>query len=215
MQITTPGEGVSARLGGTVKSVTQEHITVGDLRYPVRSTPAAADGERTLSIATTQEPVVAAGDKVKRKQLLARGTTQIAFSPSVWLFTALVFAVGIAMGIGKAAVYKHIPDYFPDQVGAVGGLVGVIGGLGGFVCPILFGYLLRETGVWSSAWFFLCVLSTASLAWMHSVVRSLEKRRLSGPRPATSSEQPVSIEASSDPEREVRVVLPSRGAIAP
>jgi NNP family nitrate/nitrite transporter-like MFS transporter len=66
----------------------------------------------------------------------------------------------------------------------------VIGGLGGFICPILFGYLLRETGVWSSAWFFLFVLTTVSLVWMHSVIRSLEKRKLR------------SIEAMSDPERE-------------
>jgi MFS transporter, NNP family, nitrate/nitrite transporter len=112
--------------------------------------------------------------------------------------------VGIAMGIGKAAVYKHIPDYFPDQVGAVGGLVGVIGGLGGFICPILFGYLLKETGVWSSAWFFLFVLATTSLVWMHSVVRSLERRKL------------ASIEATSDPERSSeRVSLPQQRAITP
>ena len=203
MQITTPGEGVNARFAGTVKAVTPAAITVGDFRYPVRAASAASQEDRTLSIATTQKPVVAVGDEVKRKQLLARGTTQIVFNPSVWLFTALVFAVGIAMGIGKAAVYKHIPDYFPDQVGAVGGLVGVIGGLGGFVCPILFGYLLRETGVWSSAWFFLFVLATVSLVWMHSVVRTLEKRKL------------ASIEAASDPVREVSVALPGRGVTAP
>ena len=42
----------------------------------------------------------------------------------VWAFTALVFALGCGMGIGKAAVYKLIPDHFPNDVGAVGGLVG-------------------------------------------------------------------------------------------
>jgi NNP family nitrate/nitrite transporter-like MFS transporter len=203
MQVTTPGEGVNARFAGTVKAVTADSITVGDFRYAVHTTAPSASDADTLSISTTQKPLVSVGDQVTRKQLLARGTTHIVFNPSVWLFTALVFAVGIAMGIGKAAVYKHIPDYFPDQVGAVGGLVGVIGGLGGFVCPILFGYLLRETGVWSSAWFFLFVLATTSLVWMHSVVRTLERRRL------------ASIEASHDPVREVSVVLPNRGATAP
>jgi MFS transporter, NNP family, nitrate/nitrite transporter len=202
MQITTPGESVSARFGGRVKSVSQDQIVVGDFRYPVRVDAAAAP-ESTLSITTTQRAVVQVGDTVKKKQLLARGTTQIVFSPSVWLFTALVFAVGIAMGIGKAAVYKHIPDYFPDQVGTVGGLVGVIGGLGGFICPILFGYLLRETGVWSSAWFFLFLLGTASLLWMHSVVRGLERRKL------------ASIEATSDPVRRPELSLTGEGVIAP
>ena len=42
------------------------------------------------------------------------------------------------MGIGKAAVYKHIPEYFPHDVGAVGGLVGMLGALGGFLLPPLF-----------------------------------------------------------------------------
>ena len=46
------------------------------------------------------------------------------------MFTFLVFVLGIIWGIGKAAVYKHIPDYFPEEVGVVGGMVGVLGGLG-------------------------------------------------------------------------------------
>jgi len=53
-----------------------------------------------------------------------------------------VILIGIMWGIGKAAVYKHIPEYFPNEVGVVGGMVGLIGGLGGFIGPILFGYLL-------------------------------------------------------------------------
>ena len=93
-----------------------------------------------------QEPVVQVGDEVNRKELLARGVTNIFFQANVWIFTGLVFVAGIVMGIGMAAVYKHIPDYFPDDVGVVGGMVGVLGGLGGFVCPVIFGYLLREIG---------------------------------------------------------------------
>ena len=46
----------------------------------------------------------------------------------VVLFTVLVVIIGCAMGIGKAAVYKHIPEYFPHDVGAVGGLVGSLRG---------------------------------------------------------------------------------------
>jgi NNP family nitrate/nitrite transporter-like MFS transporter len=51
-------------------------------------------------------------------------------------FTVTVFVLGFFMALGKAAVYKHIPVYYPKNVGAVGGLVGMIGGLGGFVLPI-------------------------------------------------------------------------------
>ena len=92
-------------------------------------------------------------------------------------FTVLVVLLGVAMGIGKAAVYKHIPEYFPGEVGVVGGVVGVIGGLGGFFCLILFGYLLRSTGVWTSCWLFLFVLSAGCLAWMHVVVRRMDRAK--------------------------------------
>jgi nitrate/nitrite transporter NarK len=64
----------------------------------------------------------------------------------VGLFTLLVFIIGCAMGIGKAAVYKHIPEYFPHDVGAVGGLVGSIGALGGFFLPPLFAYATAWSG---------------------------------------------------------------------
>src|SRR5262249_4278333 len=56
-------------------------------------------------------------------------------------FTVTIFVLGFFMALGKAAVYKHIPVYYPDNVGSVGGLVGMIGGLGGFVLPIAFGVL--------------------------------------------------------------------------
>jgi NNP family nitrate/nitrite transporter-like MFS transporter len=72
-------------------------------------------------------------------------TTHLGYQIGLPTFAILVFFLGVAMGIGKAAVYKHIPEYFPDNVGSVGGLVGMFGGLGGFVLPLLFAY----TKVWS------------------------------------------------------------------
>jgi NNP family nitrate/nitrite transporter-like MFS transporter len=91
------------------------------------------------------------------------------------LFTALVFVLGIAMGIGKAAVYKHIPHYFPTRVGAVGGLVGVIGGLGGFVMPILFGALAEATRLPTTTFLFLFALSTCCMIWMIAVVKRMTR----------------------------------------
>jgi NNP family nitrate/nitrite transporter-like MFS transporter len=104
-----------------------------------------------------------------------------------WLFTALVFVLGIAMGIGKAAVYKHIPHYFPDRVGAVGGLVGVIGGLGGFVMPILFGVLTARTGLPTTTFAFVFVLSVACLGWMMVVVHRITRQ--AAPRVADELDQ--------------------------
>ena len=74
------------------------------------------------------------------------------------------------MGIGKASVYKYIPNFFPTDVGAVGGLVGMLGALGGFVLPPLFGWMGRATGSPQSAFVALLVPTVASLAWLHSAV---------------------------------------------
>ncbi|MNG00646.1 putative nitrate transporter NarT [compost metagenome] len=110
---------------------------------------------------------------VKKKELLAKGITVIKFDANMWVFLVLVILIGISWGIGKAAVYKHIPEYFPTEVGVVGGMVGMIGGLGGFFGPIIFGYLLTSTGIWSSSWIFILVFSIICLIWMHYTITKI------------------------------------------
>lgn len=178
MTVESPGKGVMAKRAGTVTEVTPSSITVDTQRYSLQTGESAQslvmDTALVLPRAVAwQEPLVKVGDKVLKKQLLARGTTEIFFQANVWIFTALVFVVGIMMGIGKAAVYKHIPDYFPREVGVVGGIVGVLGGLGGFFCPIIFGYLLEYTGLWTTCWMFFAVISVVCLWWMHAVVQRM------------------------------------------
>ena len=46
-----------------------------------------------------------------------------------------VLLAGAAMGIGMSATLKAIPSEFPNEVGAVSGVVGALGGLAGFVIP--------------------------------------------------------------------------------
>ena len=62
---------------------------------------------------------------------------EIAFHFEIGLvaFIVVAFVLGFFMSLGKAAVFKHIATYYPENVGAVGGLVGMIGGLGGFFLP--------------------------------------------------------------------------------
>jgi len=79
------------------------------------------------------------------------------------------------MSLGKAAVYKHIPVYYPMHVGAVGGVVGMIGGLGGFILPLTFGVLNDLTGIWQSCFMLMFVIVAAALAWMHYAIRSAER----------------------------------------
>lgn len=86
---------------------------------------------------------------------------------NVWVFTALMFVMGIAWAFGKASVFKYIANEFPDRMGAVSGIVGLAGGLGGFVLPILFGALVDLTGVRSSCFMLMYGVVWVSLIWMY------------------------------------------------
>lgn len=105
------------------------------------------------------------------------GTNEILpWQVGVGQFTLLVFITGCAMGIGKAAVYKHIPEYFPHDVGAVGGLVGSIGALGGFFLPPMFAYATAWTGAPQATFGVLFVVTLIAATWMHvTVVRMLHR----------------------------------------
>ncbi|KAB7743857.1 MFS transporter [Nostocoides sp. F2B08] len=101
----------------------------------------------------------------------------LAYTMGVVPFTMLLFVLGCAMGVGKAAVFKHIPEYFPDNVGSVGGLVGMLGGLGGFFLPPLFAYTKVWTAFPTSTFFVLFVLTALCAAWMHwTVVHMLHRQ---------------------------------------
>lgn len=189
MDIHAPGSGIMAKAAGTVVAVEDNEITVesaktGEKTYALKAKRGSlvTDEQRNSGVLvfprsmSWQEPAVEVGQEVKKKELLARGVTQIFFQANVWIFTVLSLILGAVMGVGKAAVYKHIPDYFPEDIGVVGGIVGVLGGLGGFVCPVVFGYLLRATGLWTSCWMFFFVLIAVCMLWMHIVVRRLMKQ---------------------------------------
>jgi NNP family nitrate/nitrite transporter-like MFS transporter len=91
----------------------------------------------------------------------------------VGMFTLLVFITGCAMGVGKAAVYKHIPEYFPKDVGAVGGLVGSIGALGGFFLPPMFAYATAWSGAPQATFGVLFLVTLIAAVWMHLTVVSM------------------------------------------
>lgn len=93
---------------------------------------------------------------------------------NVVIFTILMFIVGIAMAIGKASVFKFVANDYPDNIGAVSGIVGLAGGLGGFVLPILFGKVLDLTGIHSTVFMLLYGTVCVSLVWMHFSFRKVK-----------------------------------------
>ena len=95
---------------------------------------------------------------------------------NVWVFTALMFTMGIAFAIGKASVFKYISDDFPHNIGVISGIVGLAGGMGGFLLPIIFGALVDLTGVRSSAFMLMFGIIWVSLLWMYfTEVRPIHK----------------------------------------
>jgi len=103
-------------------------------------------------------------------------TQHLAYAIGLVPVVLLVFVLGCAMGIGKAAVYKHIPEYYPDNVGSVGGLVGMLGGLGGFFLPPLFAYTKEWSGFPTSTFFVIFVLTAICATWMHVTILQMHER---------------------------------------
>ena len=126
-------------------------------------------------------------------------------------FIVTAFVLGFFMSLGKAAVYKHIPVYYPDRVGAVGGIVGLVGGLGGFILPIAFGALNDLTGVWQSCFWLLFLIVTVSLAWMHFAVREMERSAVEAGVPVRRLPELPEMQPVHGPAQEG--VLAAKGAI--
>lgn len=103
------------------------------------------------------------------------GDIRFTIETSLPVFIVLIFVLGFFMSLGKAAVYKHVPVYYPKHVGAVGGVVGMIGGLGGFVLPLTFGVLNDLTGIWQSCFMLSFCIVALALMWMHFTIRRAER----------------------------------------
>ncbi len=184
MDLSTPGNGIMSKASGEVTFVSDSLIIVGDRNYKIIVEPQKSEKTRTGEFrifptkSTWQTPIVEVDQHVDKKELLAIGETHIKFEANVWIFAILAVMLGSIWGIGKAAVYRHIPDYFPNEVGVVGGMVGLIGGLGGFFGPIIFGYLLKFTGFWTTCWIFILILSFICLFWMHRVIQKMMQKEV-------------------------------------
>lgn len=174
MEIITAGAGIMAKKAGVVTAITANNIQVDQNNFPITEKKTQQTSNNIFPTKSSwQKIIVTQNQQVAKKELLAQGITSIKFDANMWIYLLLVVLIGISWGIGKAAVYKHIPDYFPNEVGVVGGMVGLLGGLGGFFCPIIFSYLLTFTGFWSSSWIFVLLLSAVCLIWMHHTITKM------------------------------------------
>jgi NNP family nitrate/nitrite transporter-like MFS transporter len=110
------------------------------------------------------------------------------FGLNVYVFTILMFILGMALAFGKASVFKYISDDYPTNIGTISGIVGLAGGMGGFILPIMFGALVDLTGIRSSAFMLMYGVVWVSLIWMYlTEVRHSEYLGKSSEAPALQS----------------------------
>ncbi len=84
--------------------------------------------------------------------------------PMMVTFTIGALGMAAAIGLGNGAVFKLVPEYFPNSVGSVTGLVGAAGGLGGFFPPLLLGFVKQQTGSFTIGFVLLGVFALACFA---------------------------------------------------
>jgi len=90
-------------------------------------------------------------------------------------FVLFTLVMGLAMGTGSAAVFKYIPQYFPHEVGMVGGFVGAVGGLGGFFFPPLFGFCRDLFQDFGAGMMLFGGVALFTLLWQFAAVREIKR----------------------------------------
>lgn len=105
------------------------------------------------------------------------GPIPFSIVPPMGVRAAVLAVMGMTMSLGMAAVFKHIPEYYPKHVGAVGGVVSMIGGLGGFVLPIAFGVMNDWVGIWTSCFMLMFFVAATNLLWMHFSILYMNRQR--------------------------------------
>jgi MFS transporter, NNP family, nitrate/nitrite transporter len=97
---------------------------------------------------------------------------------SIVPLTICCLTLAAALGLGMGAVFKLVPVWYPDNVGAVTGVVGAAGGLGGFFPPLVMGVVKSATGGYALGFVLMALVAVACLAVLGALLRS--------PRPTTA-----------------------------
>ncbi|HEU4974496.1 MAG TPA: MFS transporter [Baekduia sp.] len=108
--------------------------------------------------------------------------------------TIACLTMAVALGLGTGAVFKLVPAWFPDRVGAVTGVVGAAGGLGGFFPPLVMGIVKSATGGYAIGFLLMAVVAVVCLVVL-ARVGAHERHGPSGhavPREADAQLKPLS-----------------------
>jgi len=107
----------------------------------------------------------------------------VATHPTMLTVSIACLTMGVFLGAGSGAIFKLVPNEFPDAPGAATGIVGAIGGFGGFFPPVVMGLVKSWTG--SFALGFLGLLAFCIVCFAVVLSLLLQQRGDGAPRSAT------------------------------
>jgi MFS transporter, NNP family, nitrate/nitrite transporter len=118
-------------------------------------------------------PVLVAGYAVVVVGAAVAAATPLLMPVGTIAFLAMAAALGSGAGATFALIAK-VTD--PARVGGVTGLVGAAGGLGGFVPPLIMGYVYGRTDSYAIGLILLSVTAALTMVLTTTVVRRTERR---------------------------------------
>ena len=102
--------------------------------------------------------------------------------------TIACLTLAVFLGLGTGAVFKLVPEWFPDRVGAVTGVVGAAGGLGGFFPPLVMAVVKSQTGSYTLGFVLMAAVAAIALFVLRAIGR--ERSADADRRPATETATP-------------------------
>lgn len=126
--------------------------------------------------------------------VLTAGATVQSFTPSLMPLGTIAFmSMAAAVGAGSGATFALVAQVAPaNKVGSVTGLVGAAGGLGGFVPPLVMGFIHGRLGSYGLGLALLAVVAASTLVFTNTGVRSAATSRAADARRPTTAPPPAS-----------------------
>ncbi len=103
--------------------------------------------------------------------------------------TLCCLAVAFALGLGTGAVFKLVAHWYPQDIGAVTGVVGAAGGLGGFFPPLVMALVKSLTGSYALGFVLLAAAATLCLV----VLLRIDRDQPTAAARATLERRPTAI----------------------
>jgi NNP family nitrate/nitrite transporter-like MFS transporter len=130
--------------------------------------------------------------------VLAAGATMQSFTPDLRLWGTIAFmSMAAAVGAGSGATFALVGKVAPaSKVGSVTGLVGAAGGLGGFIPPLVMGYVYGRTESYGLGLALLAVVAAATMVFTMTVVRSAALARAADASGPQGRQSPQHLSAS-------------------